>query len=71
MIHKEREDKAEGVGTGSSWDVWVEDRLGFFDVLEDLQSGTRLSPFAGRLDLDRVGLFGMSFGGNRPAFLYL
>jgi hypothetical protein len=63
MIAKERENKAERVGPGLSWDVWVEDRVRFFGVLDDLESGARPSPFAGRLDLDRVGLFGMSFGG--------
>jgi predicted dienelactone hydrolase len=67
MIRRERERKAEGLGTGLSWDVWVEDRIRFFAVLEELQSGTRPSPFTGRLDLDRVGLFGMSFGGATAA----
>jgi predicted dienelactone hydrolase len=67
MLRREREKKAEGIGTGSSWDVWVEDRIRFFDVLEDLQSGARPSPFTGRLDLDRIGLFGMSFGGATAA----
>ena len=62
-----REDRANRVGVGLSWDVWVEDRLRFMDVIEELDAGTRSSLFAGRLDLDRIGLLGMSFGGATAA----
>jgi predicted dienelactone hydrolase len=67
MIQRERERNAEDLGTGLSWGVWLEDRIRFFAVLKELQSGTRPSPFTGRLALDRVGLFGMSFGGATAA----
>jgi len=62
-----RRTKDEGLGVGLSWDVWIEDRTRFFDVLADLDSGARPSRFEGRLDLGRVGLFGMSFGGATAA----
>ena len=58
-----RRDRDEGLGTGLSAGVWLEDRRRFFDVLDDLQTGARPSPFRGRLDLSRIGLLGMSFGG--------
>lgn len=45
----------------------MEDRVRLFGVLDELASGVRHSPFAGRLDLDRVGLLGMSFGGATAA----
>jgi predicted dienelactone hydrolase len=34
-----------------------------FDELIRMNSGEKESPFQGRLDLDRVGIFGMSLGG--------
>jgi len=34
-----------------------------FDELVRMNSGERQSPFQGKLDLDRVGIFGMSLGG--------
>ncbi|MEM1249080.1 MAG: hypothetical protein AAGK22_22055 [Acidobacteriota bacterium] len=67
QIKQARRDRAEQLGVGASWDVWVEDRRRFFDVLEELAAGTRPSPFAGRLDLERIGLLGMSFGGATAA----
>jgi len=66
-IAQERAFRAEVLGSGSSWEVWIDDRLGFFAVLGELGSGARPSLFAGKLDLGRVGLFGMSFGGNTAA----
>jgi len=67
QIQDARRVKAEGLGVGVSWDVWIEDRTKFFDVLAEFESGARPSRFTGRLDLDRVGLFGMSFGGATAA----
>jgi predicted dienelactone hydrolase len=67
QIDQARRDKANRLGVGLSWDIWVEDRLRFFEVLEGLQSGTRPSRFTGRLDLETIGLFGMSFGGATAA----
>lgn len=57
------EDGERGLGAGASWSIWVEDTRRFFDVLSELESGARSSIFEDRLDLDRVGLLGMSFGG--------
>ena len=67
QIEQAIEDERNGLGVGLSWDVWVEDRRRFFDVLEELHSGARESRFAGKLDLDRIGLLGMSFGGATAA----
>ena len=41
-----RRDRDEGLGTGLSAEVWLEDRRRFFDVLDDLQTGARPSRFA-------------------------
>jgi predicted dienelactone hydrolase len=41
----------------------VADARFMYGELEHLNSGQRPSPFRGRLDLDRVGIFGMSLGG--------
>jgi predicted dienelactone hydrolase len=46
-----------------SMKVWNADTRTVVDEIERLASGERESPFAGRLDLDRLGIFGMSFGG--------
>jgi hypothetical protein len=67
QLENARQVKADGLGVGLSWDIWIEDRTRFFNVLADLDSGARPSIFSGRLDLDRVGLFGMSFGGATAA----
>ena len=61
------EDREARLGAGLSWEVWIEDRNRFFDVLDELESGARPSVFTGRLDLNRIGLFGMSFGGATAA----
>jgi predicted dienelactone hydrolase len=42
---------------------WALDTKALLDELERLASGTDKSPLSGRLDLDRVGVFGMSYGG--------
>jgi predicted dienelactone hydrolase len=43
--------------------VRVADARFVLDELERMSSGTTRSPFEGRLDLERVGIFGMSLGG--------
>jgi Predicted dienelactone hydrolase len=48
---------------GSSLPTWVEDTGFVLSQLELVEAGKGDSPFAGRLDLDRVGVFGHSFGG--------
>ena len=40
---------------------WVADAAFVIDRLEDLNAGN--GPFGGRLDLDRIGMYGWSFGG--------
>ncbi|MEZ4456122.1 MAG: hypothetical protein R2882_06170 [Gemmatimonadales bacterium] len=42
---------------------WSADTKGLVDLLEVLGKGAVSSPFAGRLDLERIGIFGMSYGG--------
>ncbi|MGE0442951.1 MAG: alpha/beta hydrolase family protein [Gemmatimonadales bacterium] len=42
---------------------WSADTKGLVDLLEVLGKGAVASPFAGRLDLERIGIFGMSYGG--------
>jgi predicted dienelactone hydrolase len=44
-------------------DTWVEDTRFLLDELELIQRGERESPLTGKLDLDRLGVFGQSFGG--------
>ncbi len=67
MVEETAREFAAGRGIGRSWQEWIEDRVRFFDTLEELQSGVRPSPFVGRLDLGRIGLLGMSFGGATAA----
>jgi dienelactone hydrolase len=45
----------------------AEDLVFVLDRLEQLESGAILSPFQGRLDLARIGVFGHSFGGRVAA----
>jgi predicted dienelactone hydrolase len=42
---------------------WALDTKALLDDLERISSGALKSPLQGRLDLDRVGVFGMSYGG--------
>ena len=44
--------------------IWTEDTRFVLDQLEDIDAGRIAGPFAGRLDLARVGMLGMSFGGT-------
>lgn len=44
--------------------VWTADFALVMDSLEQINAGHIPSPLAGRLDLQKVGLFGMSFGGS-------
>ncbi|MGH7562095.1 MAG: alpha/beta hydrolase family protein [Gemmatimonadales bacterium] len=43
--------------------IWAADTRFVLDELERMHAGKRRSSFAGRLDLNRIGIFGMSFGG--------
>ncbi len=42
---------------------WALDTKALVDLLGDLYAGHLKSPFMGKLDLDRLGVFGMSYGG--------
>lgn len=42
---------------------WALDTRALVDQLEALEAGRAASPFKGRLDLARLGVFGMSYGG--------
>lgn len=42
---------------------WALDTKALLDVLGNLQAGSAESPFRGKLDLQHVGVFGMSYGG--------
>jgi hypothetical protein len=42
---------------------WALDTKALLDVFEDLNAGAVQSPFKDRMDLERVGIFGMSYGG--------
>lgn len=48
----------------NSLKVWTQDTRFVLDELERLNRGERPSLFAGRLDLNRIGIFGHSFGGT-------
>ena len=43
--------------------VWVKDTRFVLDKLEEFNAGQNGDFFAGRLDLEKIGIFGMSFGG--------
>jgi predicted dienelactone hydrolase len=45
------------------YEQWSLDQRFVLDQLERVQSGDERTPLAGRLQLDRIGIFGMSFGG--------
>jgi dienelactone hydrolase len=42
---------------------WALDTKALLDVFEDLNAGAVQSPFKERMDLERIGVFGMSYGG--------
>lgn len=48
-------------------DVWSKDQRFVIDQIEKLQRAELPSMFAGHLQLDRLGVFGMSFGGSVSA----
>jgi predicted dienelactone hydrolase len=58
-----REFLAEQTHTARSMQIWLADTRSAVDEIERIASGERETPFAGRLDLDRLGVLGMSFGG--------
>ncbi len=43
--------------------IWTDDTLFLIDELQSIQAGERESAFVGKLDLARLGIFGVSFGG--------
>lgn len=43
--------------------IWTADTRFVLDELERMNRGERQNPFTGRLDMERVGIFGMSLGG--------
>jgi len=43
--------------------IWTDDTRFLIDQLERFQAGKSKSPFVGRLDMARLGIFGHSFGG--------
>jgi predicted dienelactone hydrolase len=47
--------------------VWTEDTRFLIDELERIQAGERESLLVGKLDMDRLGIFGQSFGGVTAA----
>jgi predicted dienelactone hydrolase len=44
--------------------IWTEDTLFLINELESIQAGERESTFVGKLDLTRLGILGVSFGGT-------
>jgi len=44
--------------------IWTDDTLFLINELESIQAGERDSMFVGKLDLARLGMFGVSFGGT-------
>ena len=54
---------AESPSFSESLRIWTADIRFVLDELEKMNSGKRKSMFAGKLDLKRIGVFGMSFGG--------
>lgn len=54
---------ARPVNLDEELSVWVADAVFLLDRLEDFNADKTISPFAGRLDMEKLGVFGMSFGG--------
>ncbi|MEK6322549.1 MAG: hypothetical protein AABN33_12810 [Acidobacteriota bacterium] len=54
---------AEWPVLSESLSVWTADTRFVLNELERMNAGKRKSMFAGKLDLKRIGVFGMSFGG--------
>jgi predicted dienelactone hydrolase len=44
--------------------IWTDDTLFLIKELESIQAGERESTFVGKLDMARLGIFGVSFGGT-------
>jgi predicted dienelactone hydrolase len=63
-----REYLATQEAAARSMSVWDADTRTVVDELERVVSGERETPFAGRLDLERLGIVGMSFGGAAAAY---
>ena len=55
---------AESPSFSESLRIWTADTRFVLDELEKMNPGKRKSMFAGKLDLKRIGVFGMSFGGS-------
>lgn len=55
---------AEMPTVGGSLQLWKDDIRSVIDALERMHADEQPSIFAGRLDLERLGVFGMSFGGT-------
>jgi dienelactone hydrolase len=47
--------------------IWTEDTRFLIDELERIQAGERESLLVGKLDMDRLGIYGQSFGGVTAA----
>lgn len=43
--------------------IWTDDTVFLINELESIQAGERESTFVGKLDMARLGIFGVSFGG--------
>jgi pimeloyl-ACP methyl ester carboxylesterase len=56
-------DKLNGEMSQSSMTIWTEDTLFVINKIEELNQHTATSIFSERLDLNRIGVFGHSFGG--------
>ncbi|HEY5755967.1 MAG TPA: hypothetical protein VIU34_09090 [Steroidobacter sp.] len=68
LVKRAQREQPRGTQLSRYWiDVWSRDQRFAIDEIERLQAGVRPGQFAGRLDLQRLGVFGMSFGGIAAA----
>jgi predicted dienelactone hydrolase len=64
LVERSQREQPRGTQLSRYWiDVWSRDQRFVIDEIERLQAGVRPGQFAGRLDLQHLGVFGMSFGG--------
>ncbi|MGE0553109.1 MAG: alpha/beta hydrolase family protein [Gemmatimonadales bacterium] len=68
MLHRLMREQPKDQQLSRYWtDVWSKDQGFVIDQIERLQRAELPSIFAGHLQVDRLGVFGMSFGGSATA----
>lgn len=68
LVERAQREQPRGTQLSRYWiDVWSADQRFVIDEIERMQAADGPGRFAGHLDLQRLGVFGMSFGGMATA----